>query len=157
MEIFPEAMVLVAVVRNPRDWEWIRKTQAYRIPFRHAPSLTPLVDFVAFYHTAAFGPDRWSIRYYAFLRGHELVRRRDLFPEEPSHPRAGELYYLLQLGPLQPLLRPVVSRRWHRFTFLVTTGERLLQASDLSELPLQGIERRMFRGTLREEVLASVP
>ncbi len=154
MELFPEAMVLVAVVRTPRDWRWIQKAQAYRIPLRHAPSLAPLVDFIAFYHTAAFGAERWSIRYYAPVRGHELVRRRDLFPEEPDHPRAGEPYYLLQLGPLQPLPRPVTSRRWHRFTFLLTTGARLLQATDLSELPLEGIERRLFRGMLREESTA---
>ncbi|MDW8185635.1 MAG: hypothetical protein RMM07_10325 [Anaerolineae bacterium] len=154
MELFPEAIVLIAVVRSPQDWRWIQETRAYRIPFRHAPSLAPLVDFVAFYYTAAFGPERWSIRYYAPLRGHELVRRHDLFPEEFNHPRAEELYYLLQLGPLQPLSHPVASRRWHRFTFLLTTGERLLQASDLSELPLEGTERQLLRGALREEMRA---
>ncbi len=151
MELFPEAMVLVVVVRNQRDWQWIQETQAYRIPLRHAPPLAPLVDFLAFYYTAAFGPERWSIRYYAPLRGHELIRRCDLLPEEPNHPRAEEPYYLLQLGPLQPLPRPVISRRWHRFTFLLTTGERLLRASDLSELPLEGVERQLLRGALREE------
>ncbi|WP_376789659.1 hypothetical protein [Thermoflexus sp.] len=151
MELFPEAIVLIAVVRHPQDWQWIQETRAYRIPLRHAPPLAPFVDFVAFYHTAAFGPERWSIRYYAPLRGYELVRRRDLFPEELDHPRAEALYYLLQLGPMQPLPRPVASRRWHRFTFLFTTGERLLQASDLSELPLEGIERQLLRGALREE------
>ncbi len=154
MELFPEAIVLVAVVRSPRDWRWIQETRAYRIPLRHAPPLAPFVDFVAFYYTAAFGPERWSIRHYAPLRGYELVRRRDLFPEEPDHPRAEALYYLLQLGPIQPLPRPVASRRWHRFTFLLTTGERLLQASDLSELPLEGIERQLLRGALREEIRA---
>ncbi len=152
MELFPEAIVLVAVVRRPQDWGWIQENGAYRIPIRHAPPLAPFVDFIAFYYTAAFGPERWSIRYYAPLRGHELVRRRDLFPEELDHPRAEELYYLLQLGPLQPLSHPVTSRRWHRFTFLLTTGERLLQASDLSELPLEGIERQLLRGALREEI-----
>lgn len=151
MELFPEALVLVAVVRHPRDWQWIQETRSYRIPLRHAPSLAPFVDFIAFYHTAAFGPERWSIRHYAPVRGHELVRRGDLFPEEVGHPRAAEPYYWFQLGPLQPLPRPVTSRRWHRFTFLVTTGERLLQAADLAELPLEGIERRLLRGVLREE------
>lgn len=150
MELFPEAMVLVAIVRNRRDWRWIQETRSYRIPLRYAPPLAPLVDFLAFYHTAAFGPERWSVRYYAPVRGHELVRRRDLLPEEPAHPRAEEPYYLLQLGPLQPLPHPVTSRRGHRLTFLLTTGERLLQATDLSELSLEGVERRLMRGALRE-------
>lgn len=150
MELFPEAIVLVAVVRTRRDWRWIQEVHAYRIPLRHAPPLAPFVDFLAFYHTADFGPERWSVRHYAPVRGHELVRRRDLFPEEADHPRAEELYYLLQLGPLRTLPRPIPSRRWHRFVFLLTTGERLLQAEDLSELPVEGVERRLLHGALRE-------
>ncbi|MBO9360933.1 MAG: hypothetical protein J7452_01890 [Thermoflexus sp.] len=150
MELFPEAMVLVAVVRSPRDWRWIQAHQAYRIPVRYAPPLTPMVDFLAFYHTAAFEAERWSVRHYAPVRGHELVRRRDVLPEEPDHPRADELYYLLQLGPLCSLPRPLFSQRWRRFTFLLTTGERLRTARDLSELPLEGADRQLLLRPLRE-------
>lgn len=150
MELFSEAMVLVVVVRSPRDWRWIQTHHAYRIPVPYAPPLTPMVDFLAFYHTAAFEAERWSVRHYAPVRGHELIRRRDVLPEEPDHPRAEELYYLLQLGPLRSLPHPLFSRRWRRFTFLLTTGERLLRAQDLSELPLEGAERQLLLRPLRE-------
>lgn len=157
MMLYPEAVVLVGVVRTPRDWAWIQAMGAYRIPARQAPPLVPYVDFLAFYHTAAFGADRWSVRFYAAVRGHELARRRDLLPEEPDHPRAGEPYYLLQLGPLQSLPRPIRSPRGRRFTFLLTTGERLLAASDLSELTLAGGERQVLLRALREAGLVVLP
>ena len=32
-----------------------------------------------------------------------MVRRRDLLPDEPDHPRADQAYYKLQLGPLERL------------------------------------------------------
>ena len=59
-----------------------------------------------------------SSRWYAPVRGHELVRRSDLFPDDPDHPRAGEAYYKLQLGPLMEMELPIFSLRWRRVTFI---------------------------------------
>ena len=75
--------------------------------------------------TKSFGDDRWAVHYYAPIRGHELVTRRDLFPSEPDHPRAGQWYYQLQLGPLEHKLPPIVAHRWRRVTFIATTGDAL--------------------------------
>ncbi|MEJ2011408.1 MAG: hypothetical protein P8X64_04190, partial [Anaerolineales bacterium] len=66
----------------------------------------------------------------------ELVRRNELLREESEHTRAEDPYLKYQLGPLIELERPNPSRRWRRFTFLYTTGERLLRAEDLRELRL---------------------
>jgi hypothetical protein len=63
------------------------------------------------YSTKAFKENRWAIRYYAPIQGHELVARRDLIPSEPDHPRAGNWYYALQLGPLEHKLPPIVANR----------------------------------------------
>lgn len=132
-EILPEDLVLVAVMTNPRDLEIARVLGWYRIPVAWTPK-TLRVDWVAFYLTSAFGDDKWSIRYLARVRGHELVRRRELLRDEPDHLRADEPYFKIQLGPLVQLPKPILSRRWRRFTFLYTTGERLVRADEIKDL-----------------------
>jgi hypothetical protein len=54
------------------------------------------------YLTKPFGVDAFSIRWYAQVRGHKLVTRRDLLPDEPDRPRAEQRYYKLQLGTAFP-------------------------------------------------------
>jgi hypothetical protein len=78
--------------------------------------------------------DKWAIHYYARIQGHELVTRRDLIPSEPAHPRAGNWYYALQLGPLEHKLPPVVANRWRRVTFIVTSGDRFMHAVEINDL-----------------------
>jgi len=73
------------------------------------------------------------LRYYAPIQGHELVARRDLIPSEPDHPRAGQWYYKLQLGHLEHKLPPIVSHRWRRVTFIVTSGDRFMEALEINE------------------------
>jgi hypothetical protein len=74
------------------------------------------------------------LRYYAPIQGHELVTRRDLIPSEPDHPRAGNWYYALQLGPLEHKLPPIVANRWRRVTFIVASGDRLMNAHEINDL-----------------------
>ena len=86
------------------------------------------------YFTKTFGENRWAIHFYASIESHELVTRRDLIPSEPDHPRAGNWYYALQLGPLERKLPPIVSTRWRRVTFIVTSGDRFMQAVEINDL-----------------------
>jgi hypothetical protein len=58
------------------------------------------------HYTETFSENRWAIHYYTPIEGHKLVTRRDLFPSELDHPRAGQWYYKLQLGPLEHKMRP---------------------------------------------------
>ena len=55
----PEALILVAVMPNPRDLEISRLLGWYRIPYRSAPK-TISVDYIAFYQTAEFGAEKWQ-------------------------------------------------------------------------------------------------
>ncbi len=126
--------VLVALINRPRDLEIARTEHWYRIPAKHAPGHLIAAQYVAFYRTRVFGEERWSIREYARVRGHELVRRCDLFPDEPDHPRADEVYYKLQLGALIPLQRPIVSRTSRRLLFVWTTGGRFSRAVEVADL-----------------------
>lgn len=132
-DIRPEDLILVAILKTRRDLEIARLLGWYRIPLRTAPK-TVRVDWLAFFQTAAFGEEKHAVRYVAPVRGFELTTRRALLRDEPDHPDADEPYYRIQLGPLECLPHPIPSRRWRRFTFLYTTGARLLAAGDVSQL-----------------------
>ena len=141
--------VLVAVMNNRRDFEIARDDGWYRIPAKRAPLSTTEAAVLAFYFTKAFGDEKWSIHWYGAIRGHELARRRDLFPEEPHHPRADEAYYKLQLGPLVELEFPIYSLRWRRITFIETSYDRFCAAEEINDLYASGADGLFV--TLKEE------
>lgn len=146
----PDDLILVAILNSPRDLEIARLLGWYRIPVQTAPK-TVQVDWLAFYLPGAFGNQRWSVRYLARVRGHELVVRRELLAAEPDHPRAGEPYFKLQLGPVLRLRSPIPAAGWRRFAFLYTTGARMLEARSVKDLTLRsGKERQRMWRMLRE-------
>ena len=132
--MYPEDRVLVGVMPDPNDLEIARTQHWYRVPAKHAPTGIH-AEYVAFYFTRKY-PDnlRWSIRYYARRTGHEMVRRSELLPEQSDHPRADELYYKLQLGPLKEKDPAIISLRWKRITFIQTTWDRFTKAREVNDL-----------------------
>lgn len=144
MELHPEDLVLVAILPAKRDLEITRVLGWYRIPVQTAPK-TVDVDWIAFYLTADFGEEKWAVRFIARVKGHELVRRRDLLSSEPRHPRAEEPYIKIQIGRLYTLPRPIPSKGWKRFTFLYTTGSQLMKARQMRGLRVESnAERRLL-------------
>ena len=135
--MYPEDRVLVAYVPTPTDFSIVEREGWYRIPMSAAPKGL-YAEYFAFYFGRAFGPQKWAVHAYASRLGHELMTRRDLFPAEATHPRAAELYYKVQLGPLQYLERPIISLHWHRVTFIHTTWDRFQTASELNDLFVDG-------------------
>jgi hypothetical protein len=133
----PEDRILVAIMNLPRDLALARDQGWYRLPQRRAPKGIH-VEYLAFYFGRAFGEQKWAIHYYARKLGHELVSRRDLLPDEPDHRRADDLYYKVQLGPLIQLERPIVSLRWRRISFIHTTWDRFVDASEINDLYIEG-------------------
>jgi hypothetical protein len=131
--MYPEDAVLTAYLPDPADLDLLRRERWYRIPRQHAPRGL-YADYFAFYLGRRFGKARYSIRHYARRRGYELVRRRDLLPHQPHHPRADNLYYKVQFGPLEVLPQPIVSRRWRRLLFAHTTWDRLMAAREIGDL-----------------------
>lgn len=151
----PTALILVVVITNPRDMEIARVLGWYRIPLKSAPKVVA-VDYLAFYQTAGFGDEeRWRINYIAEVRGHELTTRRELIRDEPDHPRAGEEYFKIQIGALQPLSNPIRADQWRRVTFLYTTGELLEQAETVTDLVVRADDRALLWQSLRERALSS--
>lgn len=143
------ALILVAIMPDPRDMGYARVLGWYRIPVRTAPRVLN-VDYLAFYQPATFGKDRWRVETIAPVLGHELTTRIDLIKEEPDHPRAYQEYYKIQLGPLQKLPRPILAGKWKRLTFLYTTGEYLERARYLTDLTVRTSEREILWKALRE-------
>lgn len=148
----PTDLILIAIMPSPRDLEIARVLGWYRIPYAKAPK-TVSVDRIAFYQTARFGEEKWAINYTAPVLGHELVTRAELLRTEPTHPRANEQYFKIQLGPLERLPTPIPSLRWRRITFLFTTGERMLKATEINDLIVDSEERELLWTALKERGL----
>lgn len=148
--MYPEDRVLVAYLPDPADFEIIRNEGWYRIPEKHAPKGL-FAEYFAFYFGSKFGAEKWAIHYYAQQTGYELVRRLDLFPDQPNHPRSMENYYKVSLGSLEKLPEPIMSMRFRRITFLHTTWDRFQDARDVNDLFILGGEYcdRLF-ATLRD-------
>jgi hypothetical protein len=147
--VSPTDLILVCVLPRPRDLEIARLLGWYRIPFRTAPKVVA-VDALAFYQPGMFGESGSRIEFIAPVRGQELTTRGELLRDEPDHPRAGEEYYKISLGPLERLAKPIIADKWRRLSFLYTTGEYLLQAQTFNDLVVQSDERQILWQSLRE-------
>ncbi|VAW36787.1 hypothetical protein MNBD_CHLOROFLEXI01-3760 [hydrothermal vent metagenome] len=135
--MYPEDRVLVAYMPKPADFSVVQTEGWYRIPQKHAPKGLH-AEYFSFYFGSKFTAEKWAIHYYAPRLGHELMTRHALFPNQPNHPRAQEMYYKVQLGPLQKLKRPIISLRWRRVTFLHTTWDRFQDATEINDLFVDG-------------------
>ena len=103
------------------------------------------VDYIAFYQPKAVTQTEFGmVKVYAGVRGHELVRRVDLFRDEPDHPRAQEEYFKISLGTLQTIDPPIVANEWKRLTFLYTTGRQFMGATTLNDLVVRSSERNQL-------------
>lgn len=138
------ALILIAVMPSKRDLDIARMLGWYRIPLKSAPKML-LVDYIAFYQPKAVTKTEYGlVKVYAEARGHELVRRNDLFHDENDHPRAQEEYFKISLGELQSIDPPIVASEWKRLTFLYTTGRQFMGASTLNDLIVKSSERNQL-------------
>lgn len=145
-----DSPVLVVVLNDEADLGRVRQAGWYRIPLARAPRRVA-ADYLAFYQTAAFPPEqRWSVRWLAPVRGYRIASRRELIPDEPDHPRADQRYYKVTLGALEPLPRPVPSRRLRRITFIPTTLERLMQAEEINDLWIKSSAQERLWAALKQ-------
>lgn len=145
----PTDLILVCLVKTPRDLEIARVLGWYRIPLRTAPKVVS-VDYVAFYQPSTFQERGGQIEFVAQVKGHELTTRAELLKDESNHPKANEEYYKIQLGGLEKLKEPIKTDKWKRLTFLYSTGEYLLNAKTLNDLVVEGEERQFLWKSLRE-------
>ena len=123
---------MIGVLKDRRDLGILMRRRWYRVPVASCP--TRGFTCLAFYQPAAFGREGRRIRYYARVLGREVVKRRDLLPDEGGHPRANDDYYRFRTGPLRQLPSPVRNRGPRRVTFGFTTLRSLRRAGDILQL-----------------------
>lgn len=150
--VLPSQRVLVALLPTMRDWELVQEQGWYRIPVKSAPPST--YGHVAFYFgSKAFGENAWQVAYWATLKREQTVTRRDLFPDEPHHPRADLSYLKLSLGELKALPNPIVSRRARFLVFLSSTLDKLHSATELNDLWHESpLEDEVWHGLKTEKI-----
>jgi very-short-patch-repair endonuclease len=125
---------LVAVIPRRIDFDHARQGHWYRIPVKNAPPGLASMAWVAFYFPAVFGREKWSVRYWASLQGVSTVRRAELLPAEPEHPRADDLYYRLALSEVQRRPEPIFSRRRRRIVFIPSVWHKFASALEINDL-----------------------
>ncbi len=133
--MYPDDRVLVGVMPDPADLAIAQEQHWYRIPQGQQKDGIH-AEYIAFYFPAKFPEHmRHRIMYFARRTGHELVRRVDIKPDEPDHPRAHNRYYKVQLGPIREKNPPILSlTSWKRITFINTTWDRFTMAHEVNDL-----------------------
>ena len=140
----PASPVLIGVITRIKDMEIVKSKHWYRIPIRFAPK--GRADYLAFYQTKEFGDEGESINYYTKISDCQIVKRRELLPDEESHPRGGEDYYKLSLGKIMRTPHRIYNEAGRRVTFLFTTLAKLKSAREITDLYLRSpIEEIMLR------------
>ncbi|HRN50287.1 MAG TPA: hypothetical protein PLC52_04230 [Anaerolineales bacterium] len=148
----PNDLILVCILPNPRDLDIARTLGWYRIPLVSGPQIIA-ADHLAFYQPASFGSRKWCIEYTAPLNGYEMVLRKDLFKDEPDHPRGMNEYFKIQIGSLYSLPRPLPAGEWKRITFFYTTGDLLLGAETIADLQVPSEQRGELYRSIREKAV----
>ncbi|NOY07004.1 MAG: DUF559 domain-containing protein [Chlorobi bacterium] len=124
-------------MRDPGDWRILQQNGWYRIPVSSVNKWLKNKwppQWIAFYHTRVFGPDKYTIQYYAKVKRIRETTRGKLFPREPENQKTSLRYYKISVEELQKLPRPIVSRRMRRIIFIPTTYERFNLAEEINDL-----------------------
>ena len=147
---------LVGIVPRKNLWPKIQKERWYHIPVESAPKNAPLVEYLAFYFPKVFGKEyQYKVSYYAEVSKVGVVKRIELFPEEPEHKKAGEEYFQFHLGSIEELPKPIPSKRWRRIVHIPTSREKLFNAEEINDLyDTSPLEEKMHEEMKRRKIEA---
>ena len=125
--------VLVALLRDKKDFAILQTEGWYRIPIDHTPRRWP-PDFISFYQPKSFGSDAFRIRYFGKVTKIDQVKRHDLFPNEIISSKTDKLYHRIQFERLENRPRPIPSRLARPVVFISTTMHKFIHAEELNDL-----------------------
>jgi very-short-patch-repair endonuclease len=128
-----EQEVLVALLRDKKDFAILQTEGWYRIPVEHTPRRWP-PDFIGFYQPKTFSADAFRIRYYGKILRIDQVKRRELFPNEFESPKANKRYHRVQIERLEKCPRPITCRFARPVVFIPTTWHKFINADELNNL-----------------------
>lgn len=131
--MYPEDRVLVGIINRKRDLEKAQLEHWYRVP-THRMTRGIHAEYIAFFLSRAFDDLNGGIHYYARRTGTELVKRRDLLPEEADHARADDTYYKVQFSELRRKDPPILNPTKRTIAFIYTTWDRFEHAKIIADL-----------------------
>jgi len=150
--------VLVAVVRDRRDFAIVRNYNWYRIPVTSVDKWLKECwppKWLAFYQPKVFGEEAYSISYFTQVIDIRRAHRWQLFPNEPPGKMSNREYYQLVLAPLQSLPKPILSRRRRRIVFIPTTWQKFVDAVEVNDLHDESpLEDRLWAQFKRHDIPA---
>jgi very-short-patch-repair endonuclease len=129
--------VLVAILKEPQDFEIAKEQHWYRIPVTSVEKWLKdrwPPEWVAFYQPKPFGSGAYSVRYFAKVIEIRRSFRWELFPSLPRDRKSERLYFQLVIAPLEKLPKPILSHRRRRIVFIQTSWEKLIAASEINDL-----------------------
>jgi hypothetical protein len=150
-----DKIVLVGVIKDRRDLNILLKENWYRIPVNHAPKRR--FDYLAFYQPLPFGYRGKCIRYYTRVLNCRIIKRGDLLPDEPNHPRARDYYLQVRVGKIKKLSRPIRNIIPRRISFGFTTLNHLLKSKDILQLYNVTPTEPMVENGLKEAKIRAIP
>lgn len=148
--------VLIAVMNNQKDFATLHHENWYRIPVNSAPSNIKHneAQIIAFYQTATFKEDKGTVSWYGKIKTKTIVKRSDLFPEEPLNgTKAAKIYYKIEVENLKQLPEPIKSHKGHRITFIPTTQYKFFKATDINLLFNESpLEDTLYEALLKHKI-----
>ena len=150
--------LLVAIVKDQRDFEIALKQCWYRIPVdsvhKFLKNRCP-PQWLAFYQTKKSGGEIYAVNYYAPVLEIREACREQLFPDELPNSKSGKRYYQLLLQPPRKLPKPILSRRWRRIFFIPTTTDKFFNAIEINDLyDGSPLEDRLWAELKRQRIWA---
>lgn len=145
--------VMVGTVRGPEHLEVIRRLRYYHVPVSAIAQSRTDVAYIAFYEGASqFHRDTGWIREFAAVLAVSRVRRAEL-PGLTWPGRGGPetLYYRFDLGPIEPLPRPITNPDRLRIAFRFPRVDRFRRAETLKDLGQAAGARERPRPRKREQ------
>lgn len=125
--------VLLAVLKNKRDLQILKKRLWYRIPALYKPKRRR-IKYIAFYQPLAFGKTGSCIRYFAKIKKSKILKRNKLLPEEPFHVNADKNYFKISFNKLNRLKHKITNKNRMRVSFGFVPLKKLLKAGEVNEL-----------------------
>lgn len=127
--------LLVGILKKTDALSILFSKKWYHIPVDSVERL--LADrwppqWMAFYQTGDFGPDKYQIRYYGKVRRIRRAKRKTLFPREVRTP--DKWYYQIFLEEVLRREPPLVSRKPRRNPFIKTTHDKFMNAIEFNDL-----------------------
>jgi very-short-patch-repair endonuclease len=129
--------VLVAIISKQLDFAILRERLWYRIPVKSVEKWVKdrwPPKWLAFYQTKVFGAEKHAVNYFAEVLDIRQVYRWQLFPDEPRDDKSTRRYYQVFVKSVQPLPKPIYSRRFRRIVLIPTTREKFSKATEINDL-----------------------